>query len=107
MSLITARFRKSPAEARRYLLDYTLDLAVGESVTGIATSVISTTGELAPALVVNNVVLAPAVGGIVSQATFFLSGGTAGQSYEVQFLATTSIAQTIETVVAVAVQVKL
>ncbi len=107
MSLISARFRQSPTEARRYLLDYSLDLAVGESVSGIATSVISTSGEVSPTLVVNNVVLAPAVGGIVNQATFFLSGGTSGQSYEVQFLATTSIAQIIETVVAVVIQVKL
>lgn len=107
MSLITARFNQSPLEARRYLLDYVLDLAVGESLSSLAFSISSPSGELSPTLVVSSVVLAPAVGGVVNQATFFVSGGTAGQSYEIDFLATTSIAQIIETVVAVNIQVKV
>lgn len=107
MSVITARFNLSPSESRRYLLDYSLDLGVGESITGISFTVSSPSGEVSPTLTVTNVVLAPAVNGVVNQATFFLSGGTAGQTYEVDFLATTSIAQIIETVVAVTSQVKV
>lgn len=107
MSQIVARFKKSPAENLRYLLDYTLDLATGENLVSFATpTVTSPSGELVPTLVINNIVLAPAVNGVVNQATFFASGGTAGQTYEVEFLATTSIGQVIDTVIGFTVQVK-
>jgi len=101
MSLPTATFSKGFQENRRYLIDMTLDLAVGESIASIAAPVItSPSGEMIPTLVINNIVLAPAVNGIVNQATFFASIGTAGQSYEVDFLITTSLPQVIEAVVA-------
>jgi hypothetical protein len=107
MSKITARFDKSPASVRRYLIDYTLDLATGESISSIAApTVTSPSGEESPTLVINNIVLAPAVNGVVNQATFFASGGTSGQTYEVEFLATTSIGQIFDTVIAFTVQVK-
>lgn len=107
MSLITARFNKSPAESRRYLIDMTLDLATGESIASIAApTVTSPSGELVPTLVINNIVLAPAVGGQVTMATYFASGGTAGQTYEVDFLVTTTLPQVLEVVTAYTVQVK-
>lgn len=107
MSLISAAFTLSPLESRRYLLDYSLDLAVGENLIGLTFTITSPSGELVPTLLVTNVVLAPAVNGVVYQATFFVSGGTAGQTYEIDFLATTSIAQIIETVVAINSRVKV
>lgn len=106
MSQIDAQFRKSPLETRRYLLDYTLDLATGESLTGLSVTVTSPSGELVPTLIINNVALAPAVGGIVNQATFFASGGTAGQTYEVEFLATTTLTQVFDDVVGFTITVK-
>lgn len=106
MSVITARYNQSPFEVRRYLTDYSLDLAAGENLIGITFTITSPSGEVSPTLVVNNVVLAPAINGQVTQMTFFVSGGTPGQNYEIDFLATTSIAQIIETVVAFNTQVK-
>lgn len=107
MSTIEARFNQSPSESRRYLIDMTLDLSTGESIASIAAPVItSPSGELAPTLVVSNIVLAPAVNGQVTQATFFVSVGTAGQSYEIDFLITTTLPQVIEVVVSFNIQVK-
>jgi hypothetical protein len=100
MSQITARFIQGPDEVRRYLLDYTLDLNTGESLSSIAVTISSPTDQ-PPTLVVNNIVLAPAVNGQVTQATFFVSVGLSGASYELDFLATTSLSQVIETVVAI------
>lgn len=108
MSLITARFNKSPAESRRYLIDMILDLATGESIASIAAPVvISTSGELVPTLVISSIVLAPAVNGQITQATFFAAGGTPGQTYEVDFLVTTTLPQVLEVVVAYIIQVKI
>jgi hypothetical protein len=106
MSQIVAKFRKSPSENLRYLLDYTLDLSTGESLVSIAVTVTSPTGEIVPTLVINNVVLAPAVNGIVNQATYFASVGTNGEGYEVEFLATTTLGQIIDQVVAYTIAVK-
>lgn len=107
MSQITARFNQSPPESLRYLIDMTLDLAVGENIASIAAPTItSPSGELIPTLVVSNIVLAPAVSGVVNQATYFVSGGTAGQNYEIDFLVTTSLPQVHEVVVAMNIQVK-
>lgn len=108
MSTIEARFNKSPSESRRYLIDMTLDLSTGESIASIAAPTItSPSGELVPTLVVNNIVLAPAVNGQITQATFFASVGTSGQNYEVDFLVTTTLPQVIEVVVAYNIQVKV
>lgn len=106
MSQIVAKFKKSPSENLRYLLDYSLDLATGESLVSIAATITSPTGEVVPALVINNIVLAPAVNGVVNQATYFASVGTNGEGYEVEFLATTSIGQIIDQVVAYTIAVK-
>lgn len=107
MSKISAKFSQSPPESLRYLIDMTQDLATGESIATIAAPTItSPSGELVPTLVVSNIALAPAVGGQVTQATYFVSGGTAGQSYEIDFLITTSLPQVHEVVVAMNIQVK-
>jgi hypothetical protein len=107
MSLITARFSKSPSEVKRYLADFTLDLATGESLLTVPAPIISSpSGELVPTLVVTNIALAPAVGGQVTMFTFFVSGGTDGQNYEIDFLPTTSLTQILECVVAFAIAVK-
>lgn len=108
MSTITAVFKKSPAENRRYTLDYTLDLASGESVSSIAVSVTQVSGPASgPLLVINNVALLPAVAGVVTGATYFASAGSDGSVYEVQFLTTTSLTEILETVVQYNVAVKL
>lgn len=107
MSQITARFKQTPSNLLRYLMDYTLQLSTGESVQSVGTpTVTSPSGELVPTLVVSNVVLAPAVNGIVSQVTFFLSGGTDGQNYEVEFLTTTTLTQVFDDVIGVVIAVK-
>lgn len=107
MSQIEAKFSQSPPESLRYLIDMTLDLATGESIASIAAPTItSPSGELVPTLVVSNIALAPAVNGQVTQASYFVAGGTAGQSYEIDFLITTSLPQVHEVVVAMNIQVK-
>jgi hypothetical protein len=107
MSVITARFNQSPEEVKRYLVDYTLDLATGENLTSVPAPVItSPSGELVPQLVITNIALAPAINGQVTQFTFFAQGGTSGQNYEVDFLATTSLTQKLECVVAFNIAVK-
>lgn len=106
MSQITASFNKSPAESRRYLIDCSLDLATGESIASIAVTVLSMCGEAIPTLVINNIVLAPAVNGQVTQATYFASVGTNGQSYEADFLITTTLPQVLEVVAAYNIKVK-
>lgn len=107
MSNISARFNQSPYEVKRYLVDFTLDLATGESLTTIpAPTITSPSGELVPTLVVSNIALAPSVGGQITQFTFFVSGGTAGQNYEIDFLASTTLTQVLECVVAFNTQVK-
>ena len=107
MSQITARFLQSPIEVRRYLVDHTLDLAAGENLLSIgAPTITSPSGELVPTLVINSIALAPAVGGQVTMYTFFASGGTPGQNYEVSFLASTSLTQQFNTVVAFNIAVK-
>lgn len=100
MSLITARFTQSPNENKRYMADFTLDLAAGEQITGVATPTVTAaqnqTDSAAPTLVVTNVTIGPE--GQVF--TFFVSGGVANGYYEVDFLATTSIGQVLETCIA-------
>lgn len=97
MSSLSARFTQSPEEVKRYLLDYTLFLVAGESVTSIAANMtnLGTPPIGSPPLVVSNIVLGP--GGL--QALYFISGGINGQSYEVTFLATTSVGQVLQDVV--------
>lgn len=107
MSTLAARFTQSPAETKRYVLDYTQQLAAGESIASIAVSISQNTGDASPALVVNGVALLPPVGGAVLGAAYFVSGGVNLGTYEVQFLATTSIGQVLEDIVAYSLVEKL
>lgn len=96
MSQLSARFQQTISEVKRYELDYTAQLQPGESVTSIVPSITSPTGApVSPAFVVNNIAITPQG----NQATFFASGGADLNSYEVKFLATTSLAQVFEDVV--------
>lgn len=100
MTDLAARFTQGALAVRRYLIDYTLDLAVGESVVSMDTPQITAeqgqSDAGAPALVINNVVIGP--GGL--QVLFYASVGVAPGSYTVLFLATTSVGQVFPTVVA-------
>ena len=93
MTSLTARFQKAPSEVRRYVLDYTLDLNPGETLASLAYTVTSPTGALPSTLTVSGVVL---VGVSPIQAVYYVSGGLDGNSYEIQFEATTSIGQVLE-----------
>jgi hypothetical protein len=97
MSTIAARFVQSPEEVKRYLLDYTLFLVPGESVVGITFTINNLTTPIlgSPPLVVSTIVLGP--GGL--QALYFVSGAATNNSYEVVFLATTSVGQVLQDVV--------
>jgi len=103
MATLVATEKQSPNEVLRYLLDYTLDLNAGESLSSLTCTVTSSTDN-PPSLVINNIALAPAVSGQVTQATFFASGGKSGNSYEASFLAVTTLNQTFESVVAFNIQ---
>lgn len=94
MSTITARFKQSPSEKKRYILDLDLELDSGELITDIDVAITSPTGAITN-LVVNGVVIAPEG----RQATFYASIGEDLGSYLVQFLSTTSLAKILETVV--------
>lgn len=96
MTSLSARFRQGAAEKKRYMLDYTLQLAEGEAVTFVEPTVTpSDDAPASPAFVISSVAIAP--GG--AQVAFYAAGGASGYSYSVQFLATTSIAQIFEDVV--------
>lgn len=101
MSKLQAKFRQSPVEAKRYVLDYSIQLSAGESIVSIALAVIQTGGTIlgSPPFVVNNLALLPPVGGAVLGAVYLAQGGINGGVYEVQFLATTSVGQILEDVV--------
>lgn len=99
MSTYSAKFTQSPAETKRYVVDYSLQLATGEQINSVAVSINQITGATSPALVINNVALLPPVSGIVSGFAYFASGGVTLGTYEVQFLATTSLGQILEDVV--------
>ncbi len=99
MTTLSARFKQSPVEIKRYILDYTLQLASGESITGVTATVTRISGAATPTLVVSSIVLLPPVNGVVLGAAYYVSGGVDQGQYEVQFLATTSLNQTLEDVV--------
>lgn len=100
MSQISARFNQSPAETKRYVMDYTLQLAVGEGIASVAVNIVQTGGPTdGPVLVIDNVALLPPDPTAVLGAAFFASGGNDACQYEVQFLATTSIGQIFEDIV--------
>lgn len=98
MTTLSARFSQAPSEVKRYMLDYTAQLNDGESLIGLVANVNPVTQPMpvgAPDFVINNIVIAPNG----TQAIFYASGGLDQFSYEIQFLATTSIAQTFEDIV--------
>lgn len=101
MSMFAARFKQSPVEVKRYVLDFTLQLAPGEGISSVAITIIQTGGVVlgSPPLVVNGMALLPPVSGVVLGAAYFVSGGIDSGIYEVKFLATTSIGQVLEDVV--------
>lgn len=101
---LSARFTQAPAEKKRYLLDWTLDLAAGETITNIAVSITSSTDiPNVGAFTISSVAIAP--GSL--QATFFATGGLDLGIYAVKFHATTSITQLLDTVVEFTVKDKL
>jgi hypothetical protein len=108
MTTLSARFAQSPAETKRYVMDYTLQLASGEAIESVAVNVTQTGGPTTgPALLINAIALLPPVNGVIPGAAFFASGGADGCQYEVQFLATTTIGQILEDIVQFALAEKL
>ena len=104
MSQPTAVFNQSPNEKKRYVLDYTLDLDPSEAIQSVTATVIPGTGApVSPAVVCTSVLVAP--NGL--QITYYISGGSDGFQYEVQFLAVTTLAKTLEDVVVYNVKAKV
>ena len=98
MTTLSGSYTQAPEEKRRYILDYTLTLSSGETISSITTpvSITQTYGPTSVApLVVSSIVIAP--GGL--QVVFYVSGGDDGTQFEVQFLANTSAGQILEDVV--------
>lgn len=96
---ITAIFRQGVLENKRYVLDYTLDLATGEVITAFAVQSITTiqnqSDANSPTLVVDDVLIGP--GGL--QVIYFVNNGVINGTYFVSFLATTSTGQILNDVV--------
>ena len=96
----SARFTQGVNAVRRYVIDYTLDLGSGETVTSMpAPAITASQGQVdaaLPLLVINDIVIGP--GGL--QVVFYASAGVAPGAYLVLFLATTSIGQVLDSVVA-------
>lgn len=106
MPSLSARFTQSPVENKRYELDYTAQLSTGETITDITATVSSVTDKSSPPLsfVITNIALGPSP---TLVAVFYASGGLDQNTYEVQFLATTSIGQIFEDIAEFNVQEKL
>jgi hypothetical protein len=107
--IISARFTQSPAENKRYLLDYTNQLALGETLVTVAASITSPTDLLnAGGFQITSIAIAPAPS---NQAAYFASCLTPlvadQQQYLVQFIATTSLGQVLEDVIVYQIQEKL
>lgn len=81
-----ARFLQTSAERKRYVVDYSDWLDTGETLTTFTVAVSPTTS---PAFVVDST----AVAGGGTQLVFFASGGTDGSNYDVELLATTTLAE--------------
>lgn len=81
------KFRKTPAEVKRYAISYDHWLDEGEYISTIAFTVVEpVTGVL--------VVVPEAIGASVRQVGFFVSGGSEGQAYTVSVTMTTTGGQT-------------
>ena len=104
MTTRSARFSQTPSEKKRYVLDYDAQLSLGEVVSLIVPAVTSpTNAPVSPAFVVDGIVIGPTG----RQAIFYARGGVDTHTYEIQFIATTSIDQTIEDIVEFDVSEKL
>lgn len=103
MSTLSGRFTQAPEEKRRYILNYTLTLSEGETVSSMGVpSIVQTYGKLTIApLVVSSVVIGPTP---FTSVVFYVSGGDDQTIFEVQFLATTSVGQIIEDIVEMTIQ---
>lgn len=84
------RFIKTPAERKRYSLDYSEWLDTGETVTG-ATFAITPTGTATP-LVVD----ASSISASGTEVVYFVNYGTDGTTYTLDVVVTTSGGQTKE-----------
>lgn len=104
MSVLSGKFKQSPSEKKRYVMDYSLDLDTGEIITVVTPTVVPPTGApVSPALVCNGVAIAPTPTSFI----YYISGGSDGFQYEVQFLVTTSLGKILEAVVAYPIGVKV
>lgn len=92
MSQLAGRFKQTPSEHRRYVADLTQDLSSGETISTLPSTVTLIAGDGSASLVVDNV----AIDSAGLQAVFYVQGGADGQSYNIKFLPTTSIGQTLE-----------
>lgn len=95
---LKGRFTQQPNENIRRLFDYSRWLEEGETLLSVTAAVSPTTS---PALSVTNIVIDPDEG---RKAAYYTSGGVDGEEYTVTFTATTSIAQTREDEVLVAIR---
>jgi len=95
MSQLSGQFTQDVPENRRYILDYTLQLSSGETITGVTYSVTSPTGDNPANLTITSVTINAAG----TMAFFYATAGKLNQQYEVAFLATTSIGQVFEDVI--------
>jgi hypothetical protein len=107
---ISARFNQSPIENKRYLLDYTLELATGEILVSVVANEITSPTDLANAggFAITSIAIAPAPS---LQAAYFASCANptiADQNqYAVQFVATTSLGQILEDVIVYNIKEKI
>lgn len=89
------RFRKQPAEIKKYQIDYSEWLATGETVTSVVTAVTvlnpAATDVGEPTMTIGTTQI---VGGTVYE--YYVSAGTDGKRYKVTFQASTSDTQTVE-----------
>jgi len=104
MSVLLGRFKQSPNEVKRYVMDYSLDLDTGELITVVTPVVVDPTGApVSPAFVCTGVAIAPGSTSFI----YYASGGSDGYTYEIQFLVTTSLGKVLEAVVAYPIGVKI
>lgn len=103
MSVLSGKFKQSPNEVKRYVMDYSLDLDVGEIITIVAPTVVNPSGApVSPAFVCTGVAIAPSGTSFI----YYASGGSDGWQYEIQFLVTTSLSKVFDNVVAYPIGVK-
>ena len=102
MSTITGRFKQSPNERKRYILDLDLELDSGEQIDEVETNITSPTGSAVP-VVADTITVAPEG----RQATFMVSAGEDANSYLIQFLTTTTLGKVLETVVQYDIEAKV